>query len=177
MKTKALLIVLVIIGFLSCENNESSEIDKLTEGVWSLETTSTNYETIDFKADMTYKITGLVNSPLISSGIPIETGYVTGNWDLENNKITFTTAHIELNSNNSQIDILTVDGQPIGSFYGYEVDGIFQDTSDIIRIIMIGGDTISMDTEYVPTIWIIEHLNENSLTVKSGTETFRYKKQ
>ncbi len=177
MKIKVLLIFLMIFGILSCEKNESSEIDKLTEGIWSLETTSINYETIDFKANMTYKITGFVNNPMISSGIPIETGYITGNWDFENNKITFTTAHVELNSNNSQIDIPTLDGQSIGSFYGYEVDGIYQDTSDINRIILIGGDTISMDTEYVPTIWIIEELSDNSLTVKNGAETFRYNKQ
>ena len=52
---------------------------------------------------MTYKITGIVNCPLIGYGIPIKTGYVTGNWEFENDRITFTTAHVELNSNNWQI--------------------------------------------------------------------------
>lgn len=176
MKTKLFLIITVIIGIVSCEKNESSEIDKLTKGVWSLDTTSPNYETIDFRADMTYKITGIVNNPLTGSGIPIETGYVTGNWEFENNKITFATAQVELNLNNSQIDIShipTVEGQPLGSLYGNIVDGIYQGVSET----NIVGNSIPMDTGYVPTIWIIEDLNDNSLIVKSGNETIRYKKQ
>ena len=178
MKIRILLMISFIIGLISCKDEESSGFDILTDGTWTLETTSPVFEYLDFKANMTYKITGLMSSsPRINNGVAIETGFVTGEWNLEGNKITFLTAHAELNTNNLDIDIPTVDSQPLCSFYGYQVVGIFQDTSDIGGIINIRGDTTSLDSEYSPTVWIIEGLTEKSLIVKSGIETIKYNKQ
>lgn len=166
------------IGVLSCEHKESSEIDKLIGGVWVLDTASNNYETLDFKGDMTYKITtGLVKGPKINNKIPIETECLTGKWKFENNEITFTSAQVDLISDNLNVDNHTVNGQPISNLYGYQADHILQDTCEIDRIIRVGGDTIFLGHEYEPIIWIIEELNDNSLTFKSGIETIRYKKQ
>lgn len=173
MKIKTLLFITMTIGVLSCDRKESSEIDKLIGGVWILDTASNNYETLDFKEDLTYKFTtGLIKGPKINSRIPIETECVTGKWKFENNEITFTSAQVDLNSDN-----LDVDNHTISRLYGFQSDHILQDICVIDRIISMGGDTIFLGNEYEPIIWIIEELNDNFLTIKSGIETIRYKKQ
>jgi hypothetical protein len=178
MKIKIILLISILAGILSCKDKESSRIENLIERTWILETTSPVIEQLDFQGDMTYKITGLINNSLVNNGVAIETGFVTGEWNFDNNKITFLTAHVELNTNISDIDIPIVDSQPIGSFYGYQVNGIFQNSSDDTdMIIKIRGDTIATGSEYPPTVWIIEELTEKTLIVINGTEKIKYYKQ
>ncbi len=172
MKIKMILMISVVIGILSCEDKETSQVDKLTDGVWISETTSIKYENLDFKEDMTYKITELVNSPFTDNEAPFETGNVSGDWSLESNKIAFLTAYANLN-----FDIPTFDGQPLDSFIGYQCDGIFVNTSEFDRVINIEGDTVFPDSEYSPTTWLIEELTDKSLIVKRGTDIIKYKKQ
>ena len=164
----------MIIGILSCENKESSKFDKLVDGTWTLETTPPVLEYLDLKEDMTYKITGLISNPVLNNGVAVETGSVTGEWNLEDNKITFLTTHVELNTNYFDIDIPMIDDQQQGSFLGYQVEGIFNNSNTdwIMR-----GDTASLDLGYSPTVWIIEELTEKSLIVTRGTKTIKYDKQ
>ena len=177
MKTKAFLITSLIIGILSCKKSENKEIANLVEGTWTLETTSAIYDNLDFNEDMTYKITGLAYNPLINNGIPVETGCLIGEWSYENNKITFLTRHITIYSLNQDIDITAAYDQPIGSFYDFMTDGIFQDTSEISRINNFSEDSITLDSEYSPIVWIVKELNKTTLIVLNGTATITYMKQ
>ncbi|MGY5355444.1 hypothetical protein [Wenyingzhuangia sp. IMCC45467] len=91
---KKILIVLITLGILACENDEIIETNhkKITEGKWNFKTNATSryqldlddYLTIDFKEDNTFEITESIDDNL---------RYAYGNWSLdsEEKKITFST--------------------------------------------------------------------------------------
>lgn len=177
--------MLILIGNLSCEKKEQIDINKLIDGVWQLSTTN---ETVDFKHDMTYKRDEIATSPTVSNGFPTPptTCSLTGEWELEDKKITFVTANLELRSN---YDSLIINSDFIGLFNPDTTNNSSASTGLPYSVtwgsnpnfdVLSSSDRPNISGEaytYTPTIWHIEELSNEILVVKSQTETLVFYKK
>ena len=174
MKNKIFLLI-IIISTASCDDNYDRDIDILVDGTWVLQN-ATAVEFLDFNRDMTYRKTGLVATPFAGSEEYMETGYVTGDWMLENSRITFLTAYLELSTEATCITTTTIEGQSIGSIFGSLVYGNTNDTVNVAGIGSLGIDHISNIPAYTTVVWNIEKLTGNTLHINCNSELIIYQK-
>ena len=162
----------ILILMVSCnDEDQQSEVDQiklLTNGTWVLNNPS-NEEFLILFQDMTYVIAGFTNAPIGSPVEHVKITQVLGEWQLENNEITFLTNFLEIDDPNKIIDEgEVIEGQPIGHFYG-EV------------ITWVNGKPIrtgpNYDPDYEPTSLIILELTANSLILEGSSKTLEYTKE
>jgi len=206
MKFKTLLFLsILVIASCEVENN----IDELTliDGIWILDGTSNSIESIDFKEDKTYKITTTTNDINTDYGFPPQIGFVTGEWELENNVITFLTSNFDfvdysdLEVSDSTINIISFDenygvlfehsgeniviiptGSPIilsEDLYLVAEDRVIP-TTDSTIMLYGNSEYYAVETfeyDYSPNVWILQELTEEILVVESDDRILKYLKQ
>ena len=182
MRKRFLLFTLSIL-IISCEKNDSD--DFLTNGTWILDSgiRSTTNETLKFNTNGTY----LIESELsLSRVVTTVTGRISGNYNRQGNLINFTSTIVELpddSDTGTGIQFETENGQPIGNFYGYIVNGIWQNDSSIIDSTgsirysdLINSDIFNSENTKIRS-WTILGLTNDSLKIESNNVVSKYYKK
>ena len=159
MKTKQYIGILLLIGLVSCGEEELLPEDLLI-GSWSLKSSSTDIPSIDFNANGKYKRVEYFDFPVGNfQSKKLET-ILEGEYSFRNDTIGFETAHIDfldtLFSPSSTIDINTIEGNSIAEIlnqWNPEQGTNFNDLHSM------------PDTAYTPVKWKVTSLTGNELTV------------
>ena len=164
MKIKVLLIALLVFLF-SCSREEQNSMDLLTKGTWVYKKSDTVSECLNFNNNMTYVISTNIENIISSSSLVYEMGSIKGNWILENNQITFLTANLELNSNNTEeLNFSVLEGESLVSFYGFQLDSLTETRPEL-------------DSSYMQITWNIIELSKSTLIVDNGSLRIKYHKE
>lgn len=168
---------------ISCEKKDSD--DFLTNGRWILDNgfLSTAKETLKFNSNGTYLIVSEVSLP---RQVHTVTGNISGSYNRQDNQINFTSTILDIPDDSSTvtgIQFENLDGQPIGNFFGYILNGIWQNDSSLIDSIgsiryseLIDSDIFQSGNTDIRT-WEILSLTNDSLKVESNNIITKYFKQ
>ncbi len=180
---RIVLVLSLVLPGISCEKNTS--VDLLTNGTWKLDNGifSTTRETVKFNTDGSY----LIESEMSQlRQLAVMTGRISGDYYRQAELINFTSTTVELpdfNEPGTGIQYETTNGQAIGNFYGYIVNGIWQNDSSLIDSIgsirysdLLESGIFQPGNNDIRT-WTIISLTNDSLIVKSGEVITKYGKK
>ena len=170
--------IFYIVLLMSCDKTET--VDLLTGGTWILDNGSITAmkESLAFNIDQTYILESRVSIPGQGDYI---SGIITGDWSRQDDEIIFVNSLVYLPDDTVSILVIPNTSEaPLGAFYGYVVNGIFQNDSSLIdgsgsiRFNDINNSDIFSGLDTNPRRWTILKLTKDSLIVVSDRNVLKY---
>ena len=167
MKTKPLIIIVLVLIITSCEKETTSNT-VFTNKWWNSVSGDIN---VWFDADYTC-VHEYLNFLYIQSVSLSQSGIIktNGTWDKEGNKITFLSASLE---SNDLFDIDSTFISDIDVFEGYPIAGFFGDTSSAARLNDPGSIKFVNDND-PGLVWVITEIQADTfrIIIDSKEKTF-----